>query len=63
MPDLVCSRFPLPGQLGSVAAFLIRTTHDVLLVHGRLRLRGYPETLLGKAAHFLVRLSFRVDSI
>jgi hypothetical protein len=39
MPDLVCRRWPFPGQLGSLAAFLVRQTHDVFLVHGTLHLR------------------------
>jgi hypothetical protein len=39
MPDLGGHRLPLPDQLGSWAAFLSRKTHDVLLVHGWLRLR------------------------
>jgi hypothetical protein len=32
---------PLPGQLSPLSAFLIRKTHDVLLVHGTLHLRTH----------------------
>jgi hypothetical protein len=39
MPELGGRRFPLPDQLGELAAFLSRKTHDVLLIHSLLRLR------------------------
>ena len=35
-----CSR-PFPGQLSQLSAFLIRKTHDVLLVHDTLHLRTH----------------------
>jgi hypothetical protein len=40
-PYLVCCGFPFPGKLSQLAAFLIRKTHDVLLVHGTLRLKSH----------------------
>src|SRR4029453_1712445 len=38
MSDLVGRCFPFSGQLCQLVAFLIRKPHDVLLVHGTLRL-------------------------
>src|SRR6266568_8439927 len=41
MSYLVCCGFPFPGKLSQLAAFLIRKTHDVLLVNGTLRLKSH----------------------